>query len=376
MSYYESLQEYFNNGCVLHPGTPPKWGEAGYAEYIRNKITKMGIKAGDVIRVEEKWHNGTCNRYEGIVLHIYKDRLYMLSHGNKVWKDHSNRKDVVFGDITEIEKIKEAKPDFDIYKTDPGYKILQNSNVDGIEKSLEPNRIKRFKERMRKNFPQIDIDNKVVLWMLFDFCWVYSNGSVLKADINIIAKDGNSIPVPSFKNKHIYPNHSYYSACGINNTDEKEDGILLFFDSFEELEKIRLISCTWTVEVEGKQRHFLQMLYPKFIKAEGNVFNLTCRCTDMGEYEHALHYHSTFQESLENDYDKAFVYISDSNCERIIKIMNANDVTDYIVLDAVLSLHHNNMISVVESLQDNKPEIAEVFLKNIEIEGKGYIWPF
>lgn len=34
MNYYDSLKNYYDNGCVLHPGTPPVWGEAGYKKCI------------------------------------------------------------------------------------------------------------------------------------------------------------------------------------------------------------------------------------------------------------------------------------------------------------------------------------------------------
>lgn len=339
MSYYESLQKYYQNGCVLHPGEPPAWGEVGYKKYMHKQISDMGIKPGDTIAVEEKWHYGATNQYEGIVLHIDDDRIWMLTKGKKVWKDRSNQKDVVVEYITKIEKIKDARPDFDIYEADPNYKVIEENDMEEFLYSLDVKRTERFHKRISSKFPQIDIQKVFVLWIQFDFCWSYSNGKVEKAEINIVMKNEGTIPLPKYKLKHVYPNNTYYSTCGVQYTDKEEDGILLFFDSFEELEEIRLISCAWTVELDEKKMQFLQMIYPKFTKGEGNVYSLSCRCTDMGLYEDSLHRHSVFSGMLEKEYDKAFVYIADAKGESIMEIMNADNIAEEIVLDAVLCLN-------------------------------------
>ena len=376
MSYYESLQKYYQNGCVLHPGETPQWGEVGYKKYMQKQIFDMGIKSGDIIAVEEKWHNGAINQYEGIVLHINDDRIWMLIKGKKVWKDRSNQKDVVVEYITKIEKTKDARPDFDIYEADPNYKVIKENDMEEFLYSLDVKRTESFQKRISSKFPQIDIQKVFVLWMQFDFCWPYSNGKVEKAEINIVNKNDGTIPLPKFKLKHVYPNNTYYSTCGVQYTDKEEDGILLFFDSFEELAEIRLISCAWTVELDEKKMQFLQMIYPKFTKGEGNVYNLSCRCTDMGLYEDSLRHHSVFSGALEKDYDKAFVYISDTKGESIMEIMNADNIAEEIVLDAVLCLNSNNLVQVIQKLSDKKQEVAEVLIKSKEIKPKGYAWPF
>ncbi len=377
MNYYESLRQYYQNGCVLHPGKPPVWGEVGYEEYMKKLISDMDINPGDTIKVEEKWSHGTIHKYEGIVLHIYDDRIYMLSQGKTVWKNKSNRKGIIIKYITSIEKIKNAKPDFDIYKADPDYKFMQEHKNEDDEfwKSIEEKRITRFKERIASDFPQVDIEKTVILWMLFDFCWNYSNGIVQNAEVNIIKKNGYSISFPKYNNKHIYPNRSYYSCCGVTNTDKEADGILLFFDSYEELEEIRLISCTWTVEFDDKKMQFLQMVYPRFVKREGNVYNIACRCTDMGEYERSLYRSSVFSGALEKEYNRAFVRITDTEGEVIMEIMHAKNVVKENLLDAVLCLNSNKLEEVICGLCTDKQEIAEVFIKSTEIKSKGYVWP-
>lgn len=163
MSYYESLQKYYQNGCVLHPGEHPVWGEVGYKKYMQKQISDMGIKPGDTIAVEEKWHYGKINQYKGTVLHIYDDRIWMLTQGKKVWKDRSNRKDIVIEYITKIDKLKSASPDFDIYEADPAYKVIQENSTDELFDSLEINRTRRFQKRITSAFPQVDIQRAFVL---------------------------------------------------------------------------------------------------------------------------------------------------------------------------------------------------------------------
>lgn len=51
MNCYEKLRAYYQNGCVLHPGTPPEWGEVGYAEYVKEQIKAAGIEPGDLVKI-------------------------------------------------------------------------------------------------------------------------------------------------------------------------------------------------------------------------------------------------------------------------------------------------------------------------------------
>lgn len=376
MNCYESLQKYYQNGCVLHPERPPMWGEVGYKKYIQKQISDMGIKPGDTVDVEEKWHHGVVNRYEGVVLHVYDDRIWILTKGKKVWKDRSNQKDVVVEYITRIEKIRDAKPDFDIYEIDQNYKVVKENDMEEIFRSLDEKRTERFQKRMPSQFPQIDIQNTLVLWMQFDFCWSYSNGEVKKAEINIVKKDGKSVPLPKFKLKHTCPNHAYFSTCGEQYTDEEENGILLFLDSFEELEEIKLVSCIWTVDLDRKEMQFLQMVYPKFTKGEGNVYNICCRCTAMEYYEDSLHHYSVFSGMLEKEYDKAFVYASNREHESVVDIMNADNLLEEVIFDMVLCSNSNSVRHAIEHLSSEKEKMVEVFLKNVELKPKGYPWQF
>ena len=377
MNYYESLQQYYKNGCVLHPGQDPVWGEVGYEEFMKSQISDMKIKSGDVIRVEQKWNSGKTENYEGIVLQMYEDRFWLLTQGKKIWKDRSNVKDVIILYITKIEKIKDAAPDFDIQKADPNYKErLSPGDRENIWEKIEMERTEKFQKEILEVFPLINHERNVLLYMLFDFCWTYSDGEVQKAEINIIKKNGEQIPLPEYKNKHIYPNHDYHSCCGIENTDKNHDGIVLFFVSLEALQEIRFISCVWTVEWDGNNTRFLQLVYPNFTKGDGNIYNISCRVTDMGMYERSLHSHSVFTGALEKEYDKAFLYVSEAEDEGTMDIMNAENIEDDEKMDAIISICKNDLTKVMESFSSREQEVAEVFIKKAEVEPKGYIWPY
>lgn len=384
MSYYESLQNYYKNGRVLHLGKDSVWGEIGYEEYMKQKISDLGIKSGDVIKVEVKGNGRKVVNYEGIVLHMYKDRFHMLSKGKKIWKDKSNREDIIIRYITKIEKVKDAAKDFDIYEADPDYKYVQEHKEDNtFWDEIEKKRVSKFQERIKSVFPDIDQNKNVILWLLFDFCWDYDNGVVNNAEINIIKKDGQVIPVPAFKIKHIYPNKSYYTCCGVKNTDEERDGILMMFDSFEELSEIRLISCKWTVEIDSdpdkESLQFMQMVYPTFIKGEYNVYNIPCRCTDMQLYEESLHSHSVFSGRLEEEYDKAFVYMEHKEGESVMDIMNTDDMDSIVSkysVDFCVCLNNNSLEKMLDGLGSSQRRITEIFMKYPSIESKGYTWRY
>lgn len=378
MHYYESLQQYYENRCIMHPGTPPVWGEVGYKEFMKETIESLGIKPGDMISVEMKWHYGKIESYTGTVLRINDSCIHMLSQGNKVWKDMSNEKCIHIEYITRIEKLKDAKPDFDISKADPYYKPLDDEEQQKIWTDIEEERTQKYLEKISKNIPNFNPDKNKLLWLLFDFCWSYGNGEVKNAEINVIKKDGNSIPLPKYKNKHIYPNKDYFSSCGIKDTDTDQGGILLLLDSMEELQKIRLISCLWTVDVDGEEEKFLTMIYPTFVPGEGYVYNIHSSCTDMQMYEKSLHSHSVFSGALEKEYDKAFLHISNAEGEAIFDIMKAGegDLHESIVLDLALCLNGNSVKKIIKSLSSDETSITEVFLKNEDVAPKGYVWPF
>lgn len=374
--HYESLHQYYQNGCVLHPGTPPNWGEIGYESYMKEKIKEADIKPGDTISVEMKWHYGKVETYTGAVLHIYDTDIYMLSQGNKVWKDKNNEKRIIIRYITKIEKLKDAKQDFDIFKADPYYKPIDEKENKKWRDDIEKDRNREYQKKLWENYPAFDPNKNKILWLSFDFCWTYSNGKVKKADINVIKNNGDSVLLPSYKNKHIHPNHDYYSACGTKDTDSDYGGILLFFDSMEEIEQIRLVSCLWTVEIEDKEIKFMTMVYPNFLRGNGYVYNIHCTCTDMQMYEKSLYSHTVFSGRLEKEYDYAFLYISNVEGEFIYDIMNAGKLKESIIPDTALCLYDNSLEKVIESLGSKEINLVEVCLKCSEIKPKGYVRPY
>lgn len=329
--------------------------------------------------MEQKWHYGKIESFTGTVLHIQDDRIYLLSQGNKVWKDKSNQKDVVIMYTTRIEKLKDAKPNFDIFKADPYYAPVNEIEHEKWWQKLDHDRAIKFQKRLLKKYPDFDVKKSKLLWLQFDFYWAYNNSIVKKADINIITKNGSSMPLPNYENKHIYPNHDYFTACMTEKEIMEYDcekGIILCVDDMEVLENIRVISCLWAVELEETEEKFLTIVYPKFLPETDYVYNLSCSCTDMQTYEKSLHSHSVFSGQMEKEYDKAYLYISNADGEVIDAIMRPDDIPESLVFDLALCLNKNNLKTVIESLCDPNMKVTEVFVKNTEIIPKGYISSF
>ena len=376
MNYYEALKQYFNNGCVLHPDKPPIWGEVHYEEYIRQKIKEMGIKPGDVIRVEEKYPGKMIKIHQGVILSISDIEIRLLTQGKRIWKDRSNQKYVIINYITSINKLKDGAPMFDILKVDPFYSIPDREKETESDVIFENRRKREFEERMKESFPEIDTEKNIILYLLFDFCWNYANGQVKDVVINIIKDTGESIPLSKYKMKHIYPNNSYFSACGVKNTDNEFEGILVFFDSMDELEHIRLISCLWTVDIDRKTKQFLTIVYPKFIKVSGNVFNIISCSTDMMLYEKSLHSPSVFSGRMEEEFSNAFLYMSNSEGEIIYEIMHQSRDLDATIFDVALCLHNNNLKNMISDMCSDEKQIVEVLIKETDVKSKDYIWPY
>lgn len=380
MNCYEKLRAYYQNGCVLHPGTPPVWGEVGYAEYVKEQVKTAGIEPGATISVDVKNGNGNTASYSGTVLHIYDDRFHMLTQGNKVWKDRSNREQFLFEDVTKIEKLKDKKSAFDIYKADPYNYPTSAEDSDKFQQYLEKDIGEKYQQRFLETHPNFDTRTGKILWLLFDFYWSYDDCTVKKAEITIVKKNRDTVSLPAYKIKHIYPNHSYFTVCGATKKatdcgDHGKDGLLLTFDSMEELSQIRMISCLWTVETDDEELRFLNVWYPKFIPGSDCVYNIACKCTDMRTYEESLHSYSFFSGRLEKEFDKAFVLFSNPEGESVYDVMNAEDFEKY-VLDVLLSLNSNDLQNVIGSFEDQREHSVEVFIKNAAIKPKGYVWPY
>lgn len=310
-NYYESLQAYFKNGCVLHPGMDPVIGEVGYKEHVLAQFKKLNIVSGDTILVHYV-KPGVVATETGILLGNNRDRVFLLTAGKKVWKNQKNEKQILIQNILSVEKIKDKDPSFLLSSADPfGYRAFEVLTPEErriqMQEKYGAERTASFQKRLARKFPDIDCGKQILLWLSFDFCWNYQNGSVAGVSLSLWNKDRSLCTVPEYTIRKVYPNPHYYSVCGVSATDEESNGLYMVFDSMEELRSVQYIFCDWKVEVDGKFHHFVTAVRPKFVQEYGNVYSVACCSTDMAAYERSLHENTFFSGTLERDFELAYV---------------------------------------------------------------------
>lgn len=106
--------------------------------------------------------------------------------------------------------------------------------------------IGRDKEHFLKMFPNADYEGKFILWLNFGFYWPYSCESV-DCMIRVCFDGKEYLDIDNFRVRHPYPNKKWYVACMKNGRRLSDAGIILAYDSFEELSKIKSVKAYWTV---------------------------------------------------------------------------------------------------------------------------------
>lgn len=374
MNYIESLHRYFQNGCSLHPGEPPKFNEIGYAAYIQEKI-KEQIVPGDKISLKMNIHDRVKSKQEGIVLEIGSHGLYLLTKGNKIWKDRSNHKHFAYDYITAFEKLADKKPNFDVENVIPKPTEQDIEAEQAWWNEIEQRRTEEFQHQFQERYP--DQAGKIALWVKFDFYGCVQD--MKKAIIRIVKQDGTEVALPTYSIKKIYPNRNYLTTCNVLCTEE-DGGMYVFFDSLQEMKDIKHISCKWMANIHDQTVQFLSILYPEWEDSDSNekcVYNIRERNTTLSVHEHSLHEKSVFTGLLEL-YDEVFIHKEtqeEDTCIPIKGVPNEDEMMEtQVMMDALLLAHDNTLPGLLESIcsSDNKEVITEVCIKHITVPAKAY----
>lgn len=102
------------------------------------------------------------------------------------------------------------------------------------------------KGHFAKMYPDVPYDGKYILWLNFGLYWEYLCESI-ECKMHIFMENGDHIDITDLRARHLYPNRRWNTACMKNGRKLSDYGVILHFDSFDELNKIKRIMVYWTI---------------------------------------------------------------------------------------------------------------------------------
>ena len=145
-------------------------------------------------------------------------------------------------------------------------KLMETFDTIKKEKTMS-SLIELDKQHFAKMYPDVDCSGKYILWVGIDLWWPYIHDKVectmkisglthcklRQNDPNecptseIVSNQGLLTDTNNLTPRHLYPNRGYYTACMTNGRKRCDRGVVLYFDSFSELEKVKEVAIYWTV---------------------------------------------------------------------------------------------------------------------------------
>lgn len=105
-----------------------------------------------------------------------------------------------------------------------------------------------------------EISNKYKLFIKFDLWEGIYDSNDIEAVVEVAAEN-KLLELPRYKLRHLYPNKHYHTICMKSGNKLCNDGIILLFETFEELEAIKSILCRWKISRDNEDVHYIQILY-------------------------------------------------------------------------------------------------------------------
>ena len=178
--------------------------------------------------------------------------------------------------------------------------------MENVERIISPTLIEMYKKEDINNFtkmyPNINYNEKYILWINLKLFWEYLADSIeIEIEIDGIENFnsmGESVsnqgllkhsnhPVP----RHLVPNQKYSTACMKNGRKRCDAGIVLYFDSFEELSRVNEITITWHIKntvntKSGLEDYIIQAIYHLSYNKddEKKIYTLTDCVTRLADY--------------------------------------------------------------------------------------------
>lgn len=362
------LSDFVRNKGLIDSNRPPKKNEPFYEDYMIAKIDKMKLSVGDTIEVVTNEETVT-----GILIDDtwYGDkRLYLLTNGKKVWKCRENVKEILIQDIMSLQKLKDKPEGFDIKSVNLRHRTKEE--IRQVRRELHQ-KIYPISEDHRKKFvaayPDRDITKGVILCIHCSLFYPFINGKVTGATVTVLKnKEEPAVCIKDNVIKHVHPNKNHFTVCG---HEKGSECIIIPFDSFKELKKVRCISCLWTMKTEdGSQHSLLEMTYPDFTETpEGyNIFNVTQHSALLQTYHEGLSSRSMFSGDIYTEFQAVGLLLGDDG----LLLINGTP-EDQDMLDMELCLHNGDLMNVIESLEKDNSLQTELYVKEERIHAMHFI---
>lgn len=124
--------------------------------------------------------------------------------------------------------------------------------------------IRKMDEALNKMYPNIEMGNKYILFILGELWFPYLS-NYISADIDFVYKDGS---IKNYKSKlrTPYPNKNIRMISMTNGRKVCDLGIPIVFDTYEELNSLKTILIRWEIEASTKTKdvigkYYVQVLY-------------------------------------------------------------------------------------------------------------------
>lgn len=130
-------------------------------------------------------------------------------------------------------------------------KLFENNCVIDVNEWLDKQRnvMHRMKQKdtdeIYRMYPNLnDLKNKLFLFLDFEYC-IRENVFTRSAHIKIELTDGSLYDLPKYVANTPFPNKCWYRVNMKNGRKVSKRGIILVFNSFDELSQIKRIKCLW-----------------------------------------------------------------------------------------------------------------------------------
>lgn len=125
------------------------------------------------------------------------------------------------------------------------YKYEPEWTADSREYAKELSR-----QHFGKMYPDAAYEGKYVLWLTFGL-FLDTRCNSIRCQVQLLLKDGTIRNIQPLRVRHPYKNRSWYVACMKSGIKVSNAGIVLPFDSFEDLCQVSGVRAYWSVESEA-----------------------------------------------------------------------------------------------------------------------------
>lgn len=349
---------------------PPKINEPYYDKYIAFKMASMGLSYGDTIELDlghTKIKGKLLWKVDENTTHIR-----LLTQGKSVWKSRKNETTVCIRDIRNVVLIEKATPNFDIHKINPYHNEPDFDRIRQIQNSqTSKDDTKDLLSAVCSNIT----DNTVFLHIMPSlFCPAYypsydssMNEEMVfeKVSVTVLYRNGDSNTYDDLKAKHVFPNHDYITAC---QKGKKHEGLLLSFETFEELQKVDGIGCSWCVKVGNNELKFTHIVYVSFEKHESYpIYNVVISTAPLEVHARSLTKPTVFSGRLYEEYTFAGISIDD---EELIMILD--DMDSRTTIDAAV-VTHGSRENAISAFAHQEKSYTEIFIQQQAVNGLYYL---